>query len=102
MRALIGITCSREVGGAWGKYSTGHFMDYTFDDYSRAICSSGGAPVLIPVAQNRTSLLTIISSIKGLILSGGPDINPRFYGEEPAAGIEEIDDGLDRMELEIT
>ena len=101
MRPLIGITCSREVGGAWGKYSPGHYMDYTFDEYSRAICSSGGAPVIIPVAQSRESLLTIISSIKGLILSGGPDINPRFYGEETADGIGEIDDELDRMELAI-
>ena len=101
MGPLIGITCSREVGGAWGKFSPGHYMDYTFDDYSRAICNSGGAPVIIPVAQSRASLLTIISNIKGLILSGGPDINPRFYGEEPLEGIEEIDDGLDRMELEI-
>jgi putative glutamine amidotransferase len=98
---LIGITCSREIGGAWGKYSPGHYLDYIFDEYSRAICGSGGAPVLIPVAQNRASLLTIISRINGLILSGGPDINPRFYREEPADGIGDIDDELDRMELEI-
>jgi putative glutamine amidotransferase len=76
-------------------------LDYTFDEYSRAVGGSGGAPVLIPAAQNRASLLTIISSIKGLILSGGPDINPRYYGEEPAEGLGDIDDELDRMELEI-
>ncbi len=101
MRPLIGITCSREVGGAWGSYSPGHYMDYTFDEYSRAICDSGGAPVLIPVAQNRVSLLAIISRMDGLILSGGPDINPRFYGEEPAEGLGEIDQDLDRMELDV-
>ena len=101
MRPLIGITCSREVGGAWGSYSPGHYMDYTFDEYSRAICDSGGAPVLIPVAQNRVSLLAIISRMDGLILSGGPDINPRFYGEEPAEGLGEIDADLDRMELDV-
>lgn len=101
MRPLIGITCSREVGGAWGSYSPGHYMDYTFDEYSRAICDSGGAPVLIPVAQNRVSLLAIISRMDGLILSGGPDINPWFYGEEPAEGLGEIDQDLDRMELDV-
>jgi len=100
MRPLIGITCSREVGGAWGLYSTGHFMDYTYDEYSRAIHYGGGAPVLIPVAQTHDTLLTILDRLDGLLLSGGPDINPRFYGQEPLAGLGEIDEDLDRMELE--
>jgi putative glutamine amidotransferase len=100
MRPLIGITCSREVGGAWGLYSPGHFMDYTYDDYSQAIHYCGGASVLIPVAQNLDALRTVLDRLDGLLLSGGPDINPRFYGEEPLAGLGEIDEGLDRMELE--
>jgi putative glutamine amidotransferase len=102
MRPLIGITCSREVGGAWGLYSRGHFMDYTYDDYSRAIHSCGGAPILIPVAQNRDSLGTVLDRSDGLLLSGGPDINPKFYREEPISGLGEIDEALDRMELEAT
>jgi putative glutamine amidotransferase len=101
MRPLIGITCSRVIGGAWGIYSLGHFMDYTFDDYSRSIQYGGGAPLLIPVAQNRDTLRTILDKLDGLLLSGGPDINPRFYGEQPLAGLGEIDEDLDRMELEI-
>jgi putative glutamine amidotransferase len=102
MRPLIGITCSREVGGAWGLYSRGHFMDYTYDEYSRAIHSCGGAPILIPVAQNRDSLGAILDRTDGLLLSGGPDINPKFYREEPILGLGEIDEALDRMELEAT
>ena len=101
MRSLIGITCSRVVGGAWGLYSTGHMMDYTFDDYSQAICYAGGAPVILPVAQNRETFQTILERLDGLLLSGGPDINPRFYGEEPLEGLGEIDEGLDHMELQI-
>ena len=30
MRPLIGITCSRILGGAWGEYSPGHYMDYIY------------------------------------------------------------------------
>jgi putative glutamine amidotransferase len=37
--------------------------------------------------------------VKGLILSGGPDVNPRRFGEEPLAGLGEVDEALDRMEL---
>ena len=99
MRPLIGITCSRLVGGAWGLYSPGHFMDYTFSEYSEAIRYYGGAPMLIPVAQNQESFETILNRVDALLLSGGPDINPKFYGEEPSGGLGEIDEGLDRMEL---
>jgi putative glutamine amidotransferase len=96
---LIGITCSRLTGGAWGAYSLGHFMDYTFSDYSQAILKAGGAAVIIPAAQDRNSLEAVLGSLQGLILSGGPDIHPRCYGEEPLSGLGEVDEPLDRMEL---
>jgi len=80
-------------------YSLGHFMDYTFSDYSQAILHSGGAPVIIPAAQDRKSLERILSAVQGLILSGGPDLHPRRFGEEPLAGLGEVDEVLDQMEL---
>jgi putative glutamine amidotransferase len=96
---LVGITCSRITGGTWGVYSLGHFMDYTFSDYSQAVLPAGGAPVIIPAAQDRKSLKAILGSVQGIILSGGPDIHPRRYGEEPLTGLGEVDETLDRMEL---
>jgi putative glutamine amidotransferase len=96
---LIGISCSRLTGGAWGTYSLGHFMDYALSDYSQAILHAGGAPVIVPAAQDRKSLAAVLDSVQGLILSGGPDIHPRRYGEEPLAGLGEIDETLDQMEL---
>jgi putative glutamine amidotransferase len=101
MRPLIGITCSRLVGGSWGTYSPGHFMDYTYDAYSRAILSSGGAPLLVPIAQDEVSLARIVERLDGLVLSGGPDIHPRFYNEQPTAGLGDLDEDLDVMELAI-
>ena len=96
---LIGITCSRVTGGAWGMYSLGHFMDYTYSDYSEAILHAGGAPVIIPAALDRKSLERILSAVQGLVLSGGPDVHPRRFGEEPLAGLGEVDETLDGMEL---
>jgi putative glutamine amidotransferase len=99
MVPLIGITCSRLVGGAWGLYSPGHFMDYTFSDYSEAVRACGGAPVILPAAQDQGTLETILGKLDGLILSGGPDLAPETYGEAPLEGLGELDPGLDRMEL---
>ena len=76
-------------------------MDYTFNEYSHAILKSGGAPVLLPVAQNQESIKTILAKLNGLVLSGGPDINPRYYNEQPLKGLGEIDDALDKMEITV-
>jgi putative glutamine amidotransferase len=100
MKPLIGITCSRVVGGAWGQYSPGHFMDYTYEEYSQAIHHCGGAPVIIPLPQGAETFRTLFERLDGLLLSGGPDIHPKFYGEQPMPDLGEVDEGLDRMELE--
>ncbi len=98
---IIGITCSRTTGGAWGIYSLGHFMEYTYAEYSQAVLHCGGAPLIIPASQDKRSLESILAAVRGIILSGGPDMHPRIYGEEPLPGLEEVDEGLDRFELQV-
>ncbi|MDP6393834.1 MAG: gamma-glutamyl-gamma-aminobutyrate hydrolase family protein [Desulfobacterales bacterium] len=101
MRPLIGITCSRVVGGTWSQNSPGRFMDYAFDEYSSVVHHCGGAPILIPTAQNHESLQSICERLNGVILTGGPDIDPHFYGEEPLSGLGEIDEAIDLTELAV-
>jgi putative glutamine amidotransferase len=102
MRPLIGITCSRRIVEGWAPDSPGDRIDYTFEEYSKAIRHWGGTPVLIPIAQNRETLQMILARINGLLVSGGPDIQPTFYDEPPVPELGEVDEDLDRMELEIT
>lgn len=96
---LIAVTGARSTGGAWGRYSLGHFMDYLLSDYSQALLHAGAAAVIVPAAQDAASLGAILDRVQGLILSGGPDVHPRRYGEEPIAALGEIDAVLDDMEL---
>jgi putative glutamine amidotransferase len=77
-------------------------MEFAYNEYSQAVTGSGGAPLLIPVAQNTKSLSAIIDRLDGLILSGGVDVNPKFYGEEPVTGLGEIDEDRDRTEIQLT
>jgi len=99
MKPLIAITCSRGVGGAWGQSSPGHLMDFTYEEYSRAVEDVGGAPLLIPVSQSQDTLETILGRVQGVVLSGGVDINPKRYGEQPLSGMGQIDEDRDIMEL---
>ena len=101
-RPVIGITCSRSVEGRWSDYSLGHFTEFAFDAYSQAVLHCGGAPVLVPISQNKNSLQAICSSLDGVILSGGPDINPRFYRSEPHNGLKDVDEAQDEMEIALT
>ncbi len=101
MKPLIGITCSRILGGAWSAFSLPSFMDFAYDEYSRGILEAGGAAVLIPVAHDDDCLAAVVERMDGVLLSGGVDIHPRFYGEQPRYGLGDLDEALDRMELGI-
>lgn len=58
--------------------------------------------MLIPTCQERTSISELCRKLDGLVLSGGVDIHPRHYRQEPAPGLRNIDDVRDMMELELT
>jgi putative glutamine amidotransferase len=100
-RPLIGITCSRMPGPAWGRYEPGTIVDYVFEEYVRAVDASGGIPLVIPVIDNQDVAAQAVERLDGLILTGGPDILPRFYGQSPLPNLGEVDYALDLMELEV-
>jgi putative glutamine amidotransferase len=77
-------------------------MEFAFDAYSQAVLNCGGAPLLVPITQDSSSLAAVCSRIDGLILTGGPDVNPRFYKQEPHQGLQDVDEAQDQMELELT
>ena len=66
--------------------------------YVDAIRSHGGNPVVInaatPVAERDRQL----AQMAGLLLTGGPDVDPALYGEKPA-GAAGLDPARDQMEL---
>lgn len=51
------------------------------ESYLRAIRHFGGIPLLIPVLAERDELEYLMSTIDGLVLTGGNDIDPVFFGE---------------------
>jgi putative glutamine amidotransferase len=96
---LIGVTCARAVGGAWSAVSKGHFTNYTYEEYLQGVMAYGGAPLILPLYPDRTKLEAVLARLDGLIFSGGPDVNPRLFGEEPLPGLGTVDDARDRWEL---
>lgn len=79
----IGITLSqsKEVGNRRWPMRMG--FDYLKRDYHKTVIDSGGIPVLFPVTSNRKLIKYFIDSIDGLMLTGGNDMDPVFFGQKP-------------------
>ncbi len=90
--ALIGITCRYEESRG--------FVRLGFD-YIRAVEKAGGTAFPLALLQ-KSSLAGVLEMLDGLVLSGGGDMDPSFYGEEPLRGHREISPLRDEVEIELT
>lgn len=71
-RPVIGITANFNEGNAC-----------LAEAYYASVLHAGGVPLLIPPYVERGALINTLSTLDGIILSGGADIDPRYMGEEP-------------------
>ncbi len=107
-RPLIGITAGTEIGGAWTRNGLPHEKDYIWRDYSAGVAAAGGLPVIVPCvaggsgepdAGDAVLVAETIARLDGLLLTGGRDVDPRYYGEAPHPRLGEIDPAKDALEL---
>ncbi|KYC79799.1 MULTISPECIES: gamma-glutamyl-gamma-aminobutyrate hydrolase family protein [Heyndrickxia] len=87
MKPVIGITCSAN-----------QTSQYLADDYIKAVRMAGGVPVLLP-AGGEADIPLLLSKTDGILLSGGGDVDPSWFGEEPVPGLGEIEPGRDAFEI---
>jgi putative glutamine amidotransferase len=67
--------------------------------YVTELHAAGADVVLLPPAAPDPPPLRLLAAIDGLLLPGGPDVNPKHYGEAPRKGLGEVDDTRDDLEL---
>lgn len=70
------------------------------NDYVQAVIRAGGLPFIIPVGLE-SDVDQIAELLDGLLLSGGADINPILFNEEPHADLGEVSPARDSSELEL-
>lgn len=74
MRPLIGVTSAMEIDGA----------SFTVNsDNINAIKRAGGLPIILPNLLGKEEIEQYAEKIDGLYLTGGSDIDPILFGEEP-------------------
>lgn len=91
MSVRIGITCG------WRESEQKHLLH---EEYVRAVASEGAVPVLLPsVAPELAEYY--YNMVDGVLFSGGDDIDPSYFGEEPVAALGEITPKRDGFELKL-
>lgn len=67
--------------------------------YVQALERAGGAPLLIPLLEDPRALEAVLERLDGLLLPGGPDVDPQHYREAALPNVNEVVAQADRVEL---
>lgn len=94
MKPIIGLALSNRVKSK-KTYSVIN------NDYIKAVQKAGGVPILIPFSDNIENIKMLTDKIQGIIFTGGEDISPLTYNEDPIKEVECIIEERDRFELEL-
>jgi putative glutamine amidotransferase len=79
----IGVTAAlREETESIAQIPLGRFVRADLD-YVKGVSEAGGVPVVLPPSLNLRAAEALLDGLDGLLLSGGPDLDPGYYGEEP-------------------
>ena len=97
MKKTIGISGSILIDR--GTVFPGYKRAYVNNDYVQAVLLAGGVPLIIPVNIDEEIIKAQVEKVDGIILSGGGDINPLLFGEEPSTFIGETMNERDKFDL---
>jgi putative glutamine amidotransferase len=90
-RPTIGLTTRHVV-------TNGRQLDVTEAEYSLAIVRAGGLPRLLPMS-GRWDSPDELAGIDGLLLTGGGDVDPARYGDDPSPATGGVDVERDASEF---
>lgn len=69
--------------------------------YSKSILEAGGIPIIVPFGVEE-DVSQVLSIADGLLLSGGHDVHPFYFGAEPSPKLGRIYPERDMVELALT
>lgn len=84
------------VIGISGNFRDGNCM--LAKAYYQSVLEAGGVPVIIPPFDSEGALSSLLDTIDGLVFSGGADIDPDYFGQEPLDMVE-VNEERDLPEL---
>ena len=67
--------------------------------YIISVLDAGGLPVVLPPADSDSLIEEAIRGVDGLLVTGGNDLRPQLYGEEPGWGQGSFSPERDHLDL---
>lgn len=98
-RPIIGISTSIIIDS--GGMFPGYHRSYVNRDYVRSVLEAGGVPVMLPMSADKEAIKQALDVCDGLILSGGQDVYPANYGEEPHMALGQVCPERDEFDYEL-
>ncbi|HZK44410.1 MAG TPA: gamma-glutamyl-gamma-aminobutyrate hydrolase family protein [Syntrophomonadaceae bacterium] len=92
MKPIIGIT---------GNYNYENDYYWLKRDYVASINEAGGTAIILPPVDDDQALNHYINLCNGFLFSGGGDMDPSYWQEEPESGLGEINPLRDRFEYKL-
>lgn len=90
MKPVIGITCNVDDEDT-------QQLQYA---YIEAVTRVGGVPVILPMGIDE-DVMQYASLVDGLLLTGGDDVAPYYFGEEPHTKLGRVTPRRDSMEIRL-
>jgi putative glutamine amidotransferase len=88
-RPLIGITTD------YNNRLTQYALPY---GYTASVEKAGGLPLMLPYRSDLSLIPEFVDALDGILFSGGADLDPTGYGEEPVPEVEAIDPEREKFE----
>lgn len=70
-------------------------------NYVKAVRMAGGIPVVITMTSDEDEIRSVLKAVDGLIMTGGEDVHPHKYGEEPVPELGEVYAERDEFDLKL-
>lgn len=67
--------------------------------YVSAVAGAGGVPLILSQLIGEAGAPRALEGCEGLLLTGGEDVDPAYYGEQPSKALGSVDRERDRFEL---
>ena len=104
MRPIVGLTTSElrqtDPGEQIPHADAGREEIVLGAGYIRALAAAGGAPVVMPPIDP-DAVPSFLAGLAGVCLSGGPDVDPQWYGAQRHPKLGPTEPEVDRFELAV-
>ena len=91
----------KPIIGIFPSYNEEKNQVFLNQSYFDAIIESGGIPVALPLLRDEEIISEIVKRFDGIVLSGGSDINPKYYNQINLGKSLEINSFRDESEEKI-